>query len=86
MPLADLYGVTATLRNLVRLNIRRIANLNVIVTDLPPEKAEEGGAVTSTFIYSTLSRICRSATSFRVIRQAAPRSPRRRCRSSFTTC
>ena len=44
MPLADLYGVTATLRNLVRYNIWRIANLNVTVSDLPPEQAEEAGS------------------------------------------
>lgn len=43
MPLADLYGVTASLRNLVRYNIWRLAGINVNVTDLPPEKAEEGG-------------------------------------------
>lgn len=44
MPLADLYGVTASLRNLVRYNIWRLTALNVSVTDLPPEKAEEGGS------------------------------------------
>lgn len=44
MPVADLYGVTASLRNLVRFNIWRLANINVVISDLPPEKAEEGGA------------------------------------------
>lgn len=44
MPLADLYGVTATLRNLVRFNIWRIANINVAVSDLPPEQAEEAAS------------------------------------------
>src|SRR5687768_12646939 len=44
MPVADLYGVTASLRNLVRFNIWRLASLNVSVSDLPPEKAEEDGS------------------------------------------
>jgi hypothetical protein len=44
MPVADLYGVTASLRNLVRYNIWRLTSINVTITDLPPEKAEEGGA------------------------------------------
>jgi hypothetical protein len=44
MPAADLYGVTASLRNLVRFNIWRVANLSVDVGDLPPEKAEAAGA------------------------------------------
>lgn len=43
MPVADLYGVTASLRNLVRFNIWRLAGLNVTISDLPPEKAEENG-------------------------------------------
>lgn len=43
MAVADLYGVTATLRNLVRFNIWRLTGLNIAVTDLPPEKADELG-------------------------------------------
>jgi hypothetical protein len=43
MPVADLYGVTASLRNLVRFNIWRLAAINTSVTDYPPEKADELG-------------------------------------------
>jgi len=43
MPVADLYAVTASLRNLVRYNVWRIAGINATVTDLPPERAEESG-------------------------------------------
>ncbi|KEZ20224.1 hypothetical protein CP98_01429 [Sphingobium yanoikuyae] len=41
MAIADLYGVTASLRNLVRYNIWRIAGISINVSDLPPEKADE---------------------------------------------
>lgn len=43
MPTADLYGVTASLRRLVQLNLWRIARKTVEVGDLPPEKAEAAG-------------------------------------------
>jgi len=43
MPVADLYGVTASLCNLARYNIWRLTGLNIIVSDLPPEQAEEAG-------------------------------------------
>lgn len=86
MPLADLYGVTATLRNLVRLNIRRIANLNVIVTDLPPEKAEEGGASNlNLHLFHAIEDLSKR-NEFPRDSPGSSRSPRRRCRSSFTTC
>lgn len=41
MPVADLSAVTASLRNLLRYNVWRIAGINVTVTDLPPERADE---------------------------------------------
>lgn len=44
MPVADLYAVTASLRNLLRYNIWRIAGLNASVTDMAPEQAEELGS------------------------------------------
>ena len=37
----NLYGVTASLRQLIHLNLYRIAGLDVEVTDLPPEEAEK---------------------------------------------
>jgi hypothetical protein len=43
MPTADLYGVTASLRKLVQLNLWRIARQTVDVGDLPPEKADAAG-------------------------------------------
>jgi hypothetical protein len=37
----NLYGVTASLRQLLHTNLARIAGLDVEVTDLPPEEAEK---------------------------------------------
>lgn len=41
MPHANLFGVTATLKELLRVNIWRISLQNVTVSDLPPEDAEK---------------------------------------------
>jgi uncharacterized protein DUF4255 len=41
MPHRDLYGVTASLKELLRINLLRIEGLEVEVTDLPPEEAEK---------------------------------------------
>ena len=44
MAVADLYAVTASLRNLLRYNILRISGLTASVTDMAPERAEELGS------------------------------------------
>lgn len=41
MPHGNLYGVTATLKELLRINIWRISDQDVTVSDLPPEEAEK---------------------------------------------
>lgn len=41
MPHGNLFGVTATLKELLRVNIWRISNQMVTVSDLPPEEAEK---------------------------------------------
>lgn len=41
MPHGNLFGVTATLKELLRINIWRISNQEVTVSDLPPEEAEK---------------------------------------------
>ena len=41
MPHANLYGVTASLKELLRVNIWRLSGQIVTVSDLPPEDAEE---------------------------------------------
>jgi hypothetical protein len=41
VPHGNLYGVTATLRELLRVNVWRLSNQEVTVSDLPPEEAEK---------------------------------------------
>ncbi|HEX8511864.1 MAG TPA: Pvc16 family protein [Allosphingosinicella sp.] len=41
MPHGNLFGVTATLKELLRVNIWRISTQEVTVSDLPPEEAEK---------------------------------------------
>ena len=38
---ANLYSITASLKELLRVNIWRLSNQNVTVSDLPPEEAEK---------------------------------------------
>lgn len=55
MPVADLSGVTASLRNLVRYNIWRVAGINAVVSDLPPEKVDElGGSNLNLHLYHAM--------------------------------
>ena len=55
MPYLDLYGVTATLSELLRLNIWRLTAQNVTVRDLPPEEAEkEPGSLLNLHLYHAM--------------------------------
>jgi len=55
MPHLDLYGVTATLSELLRVNIWRLTGQNVTVTDLPPEEAEkESGSLLNLHLYHAM--------------------------------
>jgi hypothetical protein len=51
----DLYGVTATLSELLRVNIWRLTGQNVTITDLPPEEAEkETGSLLNLHLYHAM--------------------------------
>ena len=80
MPHRNLYGVTASLRQLVHLNLFRIAGVDVEVTDLPPEEAEKETGLGLNPISTTRSRRPICATSSRRTMQVRTRSRGRRCR------
>jgi hypothetical protein len=55
MAYLDLYGVTATLSELLRVNVWRLTGQIVTVTDLPPEEAEkETGSLLNLHLYHAM--------------------------------